>query len=62
MINHAGGRKKHTGKQVQSKIEHLEKSFKKTYEFSFTETGQGLKEQSEGTFCDAVLKILHTLL
>ena len=57
MIKHTGVRKKHTGKQVQSKIELLEKSFSKDYEFSSTETGQGLKEQSGGTFHDAVLKI-----
>ena len=57
MINHAGVRRIHTGKQVQSKTEHLEKSFQKAYEFSFTETGQWLMEQSEGTFCEAVLKI-----
>ena len=43
--------------QVKSKIEHLEKSFQKAYEFSFTETGQQLMERSEGTFHDAILKI-----
>ena len=57
MINSAGVRKIHTGKQVESKIKHLENSFQKAYEFSFTETGQGLMEQSEGTFHDAVLKM-----
>ena len=46
-----------TGNQVQSKIEHVEKSFQKAYKLSFTETGQGLMEQSEGTFHEAVLKI-----
>ena len=45
------------GKQVQSKTKHLEKSFQKAYKFSFAETGQGLMEQSEGTFCEAVLKM-----
>ena len=42
MINNTGMRKICMGKQVQSKIEHLEKSIQKTYEFSFTETDQGL--------------------
>ena len=37
-------------------IEHLEKSFQKAYEFSFTETGHGLMEQSKGTFHEAILK------
>ena len=45
------------GKQVQLKIKHLEKSFWKAYKFSFMETGQGLMEQSKGTFHDAVLKV-----
>ena len=36
MINHAGVRKICTGKQVQLKIKHLEKSFQKAYRFSFT--------------------------
>ena len=44
-------------KQVQSKIKHLERSFQKTYKFSFAETGQGLMEQSKGTFHEAVLKM-----
>ena len=57
MINHSSMRKIHTGKQVQSKVEHLEKSFQEVYKFSFTETGQGLMEQSKGTFREAVLKI-----
>ena len=57
MINHASMRKRCTGNQVQSKIEHLEKNFQKAYEFSLTETGQALMEQSEGTFHEAVLKI-----
>ena len=57
MINHASMRKVHTGKQMQSKIKHLEKSFQKVSKFSFTETGQGLMEQSEGALCEAVLKI-----
>ena len=59
MINHAGMRKIHTGKQVQSKIEHLEKSFQKVYIISLAETGQGLMVQSEGTFHEAILKICH---
>ena len=46
-----------TGKQVQSKNYHLEKSFQKAYQFSSPETGQGLMEQNEGTFCDVILKI-----
>ena len=33
MINHASMRKIYTGKQVQLKIEHLEKSFEEAYEF-----------------------------
>ena len=45
------------GKQVQLKIEYLENNFQKAYEFSFTETVQGLMEQSEGTFCETVLKM-----
>ena len=57
MINHTSVRKIHTGKQVQSRIEDIEKNFQKAYEFSFTETGQGLMEQSEGTFHEAILKI-----
>ena len=42
---------------MQSKIEHLEKCFQKADKILFTETGQGLMEQSEGTFHIAVLKI-----
>ena len=57
MINHISMRKICTGKQVQLKIEHVEKSFQKVYKFSFTETGQGLMEQSEGIFCEAIFKI-----
>ena len=57
MITSAHVRKAHMGKQVQSKINHLEKSFWKAYEFSFTETCQGLMEQSKGTFHEAVLKM-----
>ena len=57
MINSASMRKIHMGKQAHLKIERLEKSFQKAYEFSFTETGQGLMEQSEGTFHEAVLKM-----
>ena len=57
MINSASMRKICMGKQVHSRTKHLEKSFKKAYEFSFTETGQGPMEQSEGTFCEAILKM-----
>ena len=48
MINSAGMRKICMGRQVQSKIKHLEKRFWKACEFSFTETGQRRMEQSEG--------------
>ena len=57
MTNSASVRKIHMGKQVQLKIKHLEKSFWMAYKFSFTETGQGIVEQSKGTFHDAVLKV-----
>ena len=57
MINSASMRKICMGKQVHSRTKHLEKSFEKAYEFSFTETGQGPMEQSEGTFCEAILKM-----
>jgi hypothetical protein len=41
---------------VQSKIQHIEKTFKEAYTFATSETGAGLKETDEGTFHDAVKK------
>jgi hypothetical protein len=44
------------GKNVHSKIQHIEKTFKEAYTFASSETGAGLKESDEGTFEDAVKK------
>jgi hypothetical protein len=43
-------------KNVQSKIQHIEKTFKEAYTFATSETGAGLKEGDEGTFEEAVKK------
>jgi hypothetical protein len=43
-----------TSKNVQSKIQHIEKTFKEAHAFATSETGAGLKEDDEGTFDDAV--------
>jgi hypothetical protein len=43
-------------KNVQSKIQHIEKTFKDAYTFASSETGAGLKEGDVGTFEDAVKK------
>jgi hypothetical protein len=43
-------------KNVQSKIQHIEKTFKDAFTFATSETGAGLQETDEGTFNDAVKK------
>jgi hypothetical protein len=45
-----------TAKNVQSKIQHIEKTFKEAHTFASSETGAGLKEDDDGTFEDAVKK------
>ena len=54
-MNGAKVKAKRDAKQVLSKIEHIEKQFRKAYDFAQTETGAGLLE--DGTFTDAVEKI-----
>ena len=41
-------------KNVLSKIQHIERSFKDAHTFATSETGVGLKENDEGTFEEAV--------
>jgi hypothetical protein len=56
-INAAGVRVKRDAVKVKSKIEHIESCFKSAHDFSFTETGAGLKEKDDATdFNEAVLK------
>jgi hypothetical protein len=43
-------------KNVQSKIQHIEKTFKDAYTFASSETGAGLEEDDKGSFEDAVRK------
>jgi hypothetical protein len=43
-----------TAKNVQNKIQHIEKTFKEAHNFANSETGAGLREQDEGTFEEAV--------
>jgi hypothetical protein len=47
---------KRDSKNVMSKIQHIEKQFKKAHEFATSETGAGIKENDEGTFEAAVKK------
>jgi len=43
-----------TAKEVINKIEHIERCFRSAHDFANSETGAGLKRQSEGTFNDAI--------
>ena len=45
-----------TAKNVKSKIEHIERSFKKAHNFATSETGAGIKDSDEGRFEDLVRK------
>jgi hypothetical protein len=45
-----------TSKNVMSKIQHIEKSFKEAHVFVTSETGASIKETDEGTFKEAVKK------
>jgi hypothetical protein len=47
---------KRDGKNVQSKIQHIERTFKDAHTFATSETGAGIKENDEGTFTAAVKK------
>jgi hypothetical protein len=53
-INDAGVLEKRNGKQVQSKIEHLEKQFKIASDFAQGQTGAGLVETDKAGFDDAI--------
>ena len=57
MINATGVKVPRTSKQVLSKIQYTEDCWKKAYDFSNTETGQGLKEDDPDSFREAVLAI-----
>lgn len=55
-INASGVLSKRTAKQVGSKIAHVEKQWKEAHDWTFTETGAGLKENDPGTFKDSILR------
>lgn len=56
-INEQGTFVTRDAKQVQNKIQHIEKSFKNAHDFAYSETGAGLKENDEGGFNDAVIRL-----
>ena len=47
-IKQAGIRRERTAKQIQSKIEHIESSFRRAHDWTTTETGTGLQENVVG--------------
>lgn len=47
---------KRDAKNVLSKIQHIERTFKDAHNFATSETGAGIKENDEGTFEAAVKK------
>jgi hypothetical protein len=47
---------KRDGKNVLSKIQHIERTFRDAHVFATSETGAGVKENSEGTFEEIVKK------
>jgi hypothetical protein len=49
LVNAANVKVVRNGKQVQNKISHMEKQFKKAYNFANKETGSGIKEIDDGT-------------
>jgi hypothetical protein len=53
-MKEAGIRYERTAKQIQSKIDHIGKNFRKAYDWSKTETGKELQEKDVGTFRIAV--------
>jgi hypothetical protein len=55
-INKAGVVVERDAKQVLNKIQHLERQFREAYDFSNTETGQGLQEGDPAGFDAAVRK------
>jgi hypothetical protein len=56
-IKEAGIRRERTAKQIQSKIEYIENSFRKAHDWTTTETGTGLQEHDVGTFRQSVERI-----
>lgn len=56
-MKEAGVRRERTAKQIQSKIEHIENSFRKAHDWTTTETGTGLQENDVGTFRQSVERI-----
>ena len=55
-IKDAGVRKSRTPKDVQNKIEYVEKCFRCAHDWSHTETGAGLRENDSGTYEEALLR------
>lgn len=56
MLQRRGARAQRTPKQVLDKIVSIEKRFRETYDFEYTDTGQGLKRKGDGTFEEVMLK------
>ena len=55
-IKDAGVRKTRTPKDVQNKIEYVEKCFRCAHDWAHTETGEGLRESDTGTYEEALLR------
>ena len=55
-IKDAGVRKPRTPKDVQNKIEYVEKCFRSAHDWAHTETGEGLRESDTGTYEEALLR------
>jgi len=56
LINKSGVVVERDAKQVMNKIQHIERQFREAYDFSNTETGQGLQEGDTDGFDEAVTK------
>jgi hypothetical protein len=59
-IKDAGVRKPRTPKDVQNKIEYVEKCFRSAHDWAHTETGEGLRESDTGTYEEASVRGIST--